>query len=61
MSGKSALEEMKTGKLLLQLIAEKSVPETRSAMKAMVPTTSFRGKLSEKSAAEVIANITRDI
>jgi hypothetical protein len=61
MSGKSVRAEMRTGKLLLQLIAEKSVPETLSAMKAMVQTTSSRGKLSEKNAAEVTAHITRDI
>jgi hypothetical protein len=61
MSGKSVLEEMRTGRLLLQLIAEKSVPETQSAMKA-IQTTSFRGKLSEENAAaEVTAHITRDI
>jgi hypothetical protein len=30
-------------------------------MKAIVQTTSSRGKLSEKNAAEVTAHITRDI
>jgi hypothetical protein len=61
MSGKSVVEEMRTGRLLLRLIAEKSVPETRSAMKATIQTTSSRGELSEKNAAEVTAHITRDI
>jgi hypothetical protein len=61
MSGKSVLEEMRTGRSLLQLIAEKSVPETRSAMRAKVQTMSSGGESSKVNAAEVTAHITRDI
>src|ERR1700761_6961594 len=48
MSGRSVLEEMETGGSL-QVTAENSAPETRSVMKAMVLTTSSRGKLLEKN------------